>query len=163
MKKKIKLLIITTAILTSCFCMPAMAAPSPSAGTVSVVINGRQMPLSDGLKTPTADEMAKIGSFISNDAAQQGKIPSVKATVKIETPSEYKKGDFIPVVFAVSGLKNGASNVFAYILLPNGKIVNKPCTVKNGYVGFYTDVFGTVSIVELNDTVPASQVPLILH
>ncbi len=64
-------------------------------------------------------------------------------------PADYKGGD-IPTVLAAAGLANGAKNVFAYLLLPNGKTIILPCTVKNGYVGFVAPAFGTVSIVVLN-------------
>ena len=68
-------------------------------------------------------------------------------------PANYKGGD-VPVVFAAAGLPNGATNVFAYIIGPKGKIIIIPCTVRNGYIGFIAPVLGPVAIVQLT---PAAQ------
>jgi hypothetical protein len=42
--------------------------------------------------------------------------------------------------------------VSAYLLASDGKILTFPCTVKNGYVGFYAPMVGTIAIVELLPT-----------
>jgi hypothetical protein len=147
--RKIKTLAALTAALTLAISSTAFAAPSPQAGVVSIVVPGDTVASVASVKVPTANQLSAIGSFISSNAASLGLIPSVKGTITIEAPANYKGGD-VPVLLAAAGLTNGARNVFAYILLPNGKTVIVPCTVRNGYVGFMAPAFGTVSIVVLN-------------
>ena len=147
--RKIKALTALTAALTLAISTVAFAAPSPKAGVVSIVVPGDTGASVASIKVPTEKELTTLGSFITNNAASLGLIPSVKGTITIEAPANYKGGE-VPVLLAAAGLKNGATNVFAYILLPNGKTVIVPCTIRNGYVGFMAPTFGTVSIVELN-------------
>ncbi len=150
--KKIKSIIALSAVLAMAFATVVSAAPSPTAGTVTVVVPGSTGAKAAAVKTPTIEELAALGTFISQNASTTGMVPAVKSTLDILAPADYKGGD-VPVVFAVAGLKNGAKNVFAYIRLANGKTIIVPCAVKNGYVGFIAPAFGTVAIVELN---PAS-------
>ncbi len=146
--KKIKALVAITAVIAMMFTTVVFAAPSPVAGIVTVTVPGKNAGAAQ-LRTPTNKELTALANAIAENAATVGMVPSVKANVAIVAPADYKGGD-IPTVFAVAGLQNGAKNVFAYILLPNGKTIIVPCTVKNGYVGFIAPTFGTVSIVELN-------------
>ena len=147
--RKIKVLTAFTAAFTLALSTVAFAAPSPQAGVVSIVVPGATSASVASIKVPTEKELTSLGSFITNNAASIGLVPSVKGTITIEAPANYKGGD-VPVLLAAAGLKNGAKNVFAYILLPNGKTIIVPCTIRNGYVGFMAPSFGTVSIVELN-------------
>lgn len=149
MTKKIKALIAVTAVIAMTFSTMVMAAPSPVAGTVTVTIPGSGKASSAKITTPTAKELTKLAEYISETVASMGMAASVKSTIKIEAPADYKGGD-LPIVYAVAGLKDGASNVFAFILLPNGKKVMVPCSVKNGYVGFISPGMGTVSIVTVD-------------
>ena len=151
--RKIKTLIALTAVIAMTAATLVSAAPSPVAGTVTVIVPGSAGEKPAEVKTPTEKELKELAEFISENAAALGMSASVKSTIDIVAPADYKGGD-TPVVFAVSGLKDGAKNVFAYILLKNGKRIIVPCTIKNGYVGFIAPAFGTVSIVELN---PAAQ------
>ena len=115
------------------------------------------------LTVPSDKDLSALASLITDSAKQMGMVPSVKATVGIAAPAGYTGGE-VPVVIAVSGLKNGASNVFAFIVLPNGKTVVIPCTVRNGYVGFTAPALGSVSIVEMNSAgAPAGTAPTKLH
>ena len=147
--RKIKALTALTAALALVFSTAVFAAPSPQAGVVTIVVPGDTSSSVASIKVPTEKQLTALGSFITENAASLGLIPSVKGTITIEAPANYKGGD-IPVVLAAAGLTNGAGNVFAYILLPNGKTIIAPCTVRNGYVGFIAPAFGTVSIVVLN-------------
>lgn len=147
--RKIKSLAALTAALTLAISSTAFAAPSPQAGVVSIVVPGSTSASVASIKVPAQKELTSLGSFISSNAASLGMVPSVKGTITIEAPANYKGGE-VPVLLAAAGLKNGATNVFAYILLPNGKTIIVPCTIRNGYVGFMAPSFGTVSIVELN-------------
>ena len=165
--KKIRMMAALTAAFTMLFTTVAFAAPSPAAGTVTVVVPGGNGPAAAQVKAPTQEELKALADYITSNVASMGMGASVKSTIDIIAPAGYKGGD-VPVVFAVSGLKNGAKNVFAYVLGPNGKIVMIPCFVHNGYVGFYAPVFGSVAIVEVNPltqaAAPASgQVPATLH
>ena len=150
MKNTLKILMIAS-LLAALVCVPVFAAPSPAAGSVNIIVGGKQVPLSSGMKTPTEKDTKQIQTFIFDNAASLGKVANVKSTVTLVAPAGYKKGEETPIVLASAGLKDGARNVFAYILLPNGKIIIRQCTIKNGYVGFMIPAFGTVSIVELND------------
>ena len=161
--RKIRIITVATLVLALAFSTVAFAAPSPVAGTVTVVSPGSGKPSNVNLTKPTEQQLEALASFITDVAKEMGMIPSVKATIGIEAPADYKGGD-IPVVIAVSGLANGAQNVFALIVLPNGKKVMVPCTVRNGYVGFNAPALGTVSIVEMNSAgAPAGTVPSKLH
>ncbi len=151
--RKFKAVIALTAALAMAFATVAMAAPSPAAGVVSIVVPGSAAPSVAEVKVPAAEDLTALAEFISANAASIGGVPNVKAAIDIVAPAGYTKGD-IPVVFAVAGLRTGAKNVFAYIRLKNGKTIIVPCTVKNGYVGFFAPAFGTVAIVEMNSTVP---------
>ncbi len=145
--RKLKSVIAVTIVLGMLFSTAVMAAPSPAAGVVTVVVPGQTGAKAAQVKTPTQEEIKAITDFIAKQAAQTGTIPNVKSTIDIVAPAGYAGGN-APVVFAVAGLTDGAKNVFAYIRLSNGKVLIIPCTVKNGYVGFYAPAFGTVSIVE---------------
>ncbi len=147
--RKIKSLIAVTIVLAMAFSTVVMAAPSPTAGVVTVVVPGKNGAQAAQVKAPTQKELTKLASFIAQNAATVGMTPTVVASVGIVAPADYKGGD-IPTVLAAAGLANGAKNVFAYLLLPNGKTIILPCSVKNGYVGFVAPAFGTVSIVVLN-------------
>ena len=147
--KKIKAMIALTAVLAMTCSTVIMAAPSPTAGVVTVVVPGSAGAQAAQVQVPTVQQLTALAEFISANAASIGTIPNVKAAIDIIAPLGYKKGD-IPTVLAVAGLKDGAKNVFAYIRLKNGKTIIVPCTVKNGYVGFIAPAFGTVAIVELN-------------
>lgn len=163
--RKLRIVTVAALVLAMAFSTTALAAPSPMAGTVMVVVpGGNGTPASAKVSMPTQKQLEALASFISKDAAAAGLVPSVKSTIDISAPADYKGGD-TPVVFAVAGLRNGANNVFAYILLPNGKTVVVPCTVRNGYVGFFAPAFGTVSIVELNvpGSIPSTALPATLH
>ncbi len=163
--RKLRIVTVAALVLAMAFSTTALAAPSPMAGTVMVVVpGGNGTPASAKVSMPTQKQLEALASFISKDAAAAGLVPSVKSTIDISAPAGYKGGD-TPVVFAVAGLRNGANNVFAYILLPNGKTVIVPCTVRNGYVGFFAPAFGTVSIVELNvsGAIPSTALPATLH
>ena len=162
--RKLRIVTVAALVLAMAFSTTALAAPSPMAGTVMVVVPGSGAPASAKVSVPTQKQLEALASFISKDAAAAGLVPSIKSTIDISAPADYKGGD-TPVVFAVAGLRNGANNVFAYILLPNGKTVVVPCTVRNGYVGFFAPAFGTVSIVELNvpGAIPSTALPATLH
>ncbi|MBO4904993.1 MAG: hypothetical protein J5367_07190 [Lachnospiraceae bacterium] len=147
--KKIKVMIALMAVFAMMIGTAVYAAPSPVAGTVTVQIPGKPGTSSATITTPTQKEIKALAEYIAQNAASMGMTAEVKGTIKIVAPADYKGGD-IPTVFAVAGLPNGASNVFAYILTPNGKKIMVPCTVRNGYVGFVAPSFGTVSIVVLN-------------
>ena len=147
--KKFKAIMALTAAFAMIFATVAFAAPSPAAGTVTVVIPGGKGATAAQVKAPTTAELKALADYITANAASMGMGASVKSTIDIIAPAGYTGGD-VPVVFAAAGLKNGAKNVFAYILGPNGKIMIVPCNVHNGYVGFYTPVFGSVAIVEIN-------------
>ena len=153
--RKFRSMIAITAVLAMAFSTVAFAAPSPTAGVVAVVVPGSSGAKAAAVKTPTLEELSAIGAFISQNAAATGMVPSVKSTIDVIAPADYKGGD-TPFVFAVAGLKDGAKNVFAYIRLKNGKTVIVPCTVRNGYVGFISPGFGTVAIVELNSVPTAT-------
>ena len=146
--KKIKALAAVTAVIAMMFTTVAFAAPSPVAGIVTVTVPGKNAGAAQ-VRTPTAKEITALADAIMENAAAVGMVPNVKANLAVVAPADYKGGD-IPTVFAVAGLVNGAKNVFAFILMPNGKTVIVPCTVRNGYVGFIAPAFGAVSIVELN-------------
>lgn len=162
--RKLRFVTAAALVLAMAFSTVVFAAPSPVAGTVMVVVpGGNGAPSSAKVSTPTQEQLEALAAYISKEAAAAGLIPSVKSTINISAPADYKGGD-TPVVYAVAGLRNGANNVFAYILLPNGRTVVVPCTVRNGYVGFFAPAFGTVSIVELNAPgTPSSALPATLH
>ncbi len=172
--RKIKALAAITAVIAMMFTTVAFAAPSPVAGVVTVTVPGKGGQASAAtIKQPTEKELKSLADYITANALATGMVPTVKASVTIVAPADYKGGD-IPTVLAAAGLKDGAKNVFAYILLPNGKKVIVPCTVKNGYVGFIAPAFGSVSIVELNPasaaataanatTAPTAAAPAKLH
>ena len=165
--RKIKSLTACVIVLAMAFSTAVMAAPSPAAGVVAVVVPGSAAAKPAEVKAPTEAEIKAITDFIAKNAAATGTIPSVKSTIDIVAPADYKGGN-APVVFAVAGLRDGAKNVFAYIRLKNGKVLIIPCAVKNGYVGFYAPAFGTISIVEHisapTAAAPAgSAVPATLH
>ena len=147
--KKFKTIIALTAVLAMTCTTAVMAAPSPTAGVVTIAIPGKGVAEPAQLQPPTIEELTALANYISENAASLGIVPSVKTSVNIVAPAGYKGGD-VPTVIAAAGLKDGAKNVFAYIRLKNGKIIIVPCTVKNGFVGFMAPAFGTVSIVELN-------------
>ncbi len=147
--RKLRTIAALTAAFAMLFATCAFAAPSPRAGVVTIVVPGTNTPTAAQIKAPTQEELQKLAGFISANVASLGMGASVKTTVDIVAPAGYKGGD-VPVVLAAAGLRNGATNVFAYILGPNGKIIVIPCTVHNGYVGFYSPVFGPVAIVEVN-------------
>ena len=151
--KRLKVFIALVAVLAMTFPMTVFAAPSPVAGTVLVNTPGKPGASSATIKMPTKKELQKLGDYINQNAASMGMMPQVLTSISIVAPADYKGGD-IPTVLAAAGIPNGASNVFAYVLLANGKTVMLPCTVRNGYVGFVSPGFGTVSIVVLN---PAAQ------
>lgn len=153
--KKVKSLIALTAVIAMMAATTVCAAPSPVAGTVIVVNPGSKSSGQATIKQATQKEMTTLANFIAQNAAATGMVPSVKATVSIVAPADYKGGD-IPTVIAAAGLPNGAKNVFAYLLLPNGKTIILPCTVKNGYVGFVAPAYGTVSIVQLDPATSTS-------
>ncbi len=152
--KKVKSLIALSAVIAMMAATTVCAAPSPVAGTVVVTTPGGKGAGQATVKQASQKELTTLTNYIAQNAAASGMIPSVKATVSIVAPADYKGGD-IPTVIAAAGLPNGAANVFAYILLPNGKTVVIPCTVKNGYVGFVAPAFGTVSIVQLTPAAAA--------
>ena len=152
--KKVKAIMAFTAAIAMMFATVAFAAPSPVAGTVTVVVPGGKGATAAQVKTPTTAELKALADFITTNSATLGMGASVKSTIDIIAPAGYTGGN-VPVVFAAAGLKNGAKNVFAYILGPNGKITIVPCYVHNGYVGFYAPVFGSVAIVELNPVTAA--------
>lgn len=167
--KKIKAMIALTAVIAMAFATVAMAAPSPVAGTVTVVIPGQSGSSQVKVSAPSQASVAALASYISEFAASSGMVPTVKATVSISAPAGYRGGS-IPVTIAAAGLPDGARNVFAYIRYPNGKIVVLPCTVKGGRVGFVAEGFGDVSIVQLTDAMQsaangskASAIPAKLH
>lgn len=161
--RKIRITAVAALVLAMAFSTLVSAAPSPVAGTVMVVVPGSSTPSAPKINVPTVKQLEALADFISQDAAAAGLVPSVKSTVDIAAPANYMGGD-VPVVLAVAGLRNGAGNVFAYILLPNGRKIVVPCTVRNGYVGFFAPAFGTVSIVEMNvPGAPAPAAPLTLH
>ncbi len=147
--KKVRVMIALTAVIAMAVSTAVFAAPSPVAGTVNILdpVTGRASAAT--VKAPTQTELKELASYIAQNAAAAGMVPTVKSNVDIVAPAGYKGGD-VPMVLAVAGLKNGAKNVFAYIRLANGKVLILPCTVNKGYVGFITPAFGTVSIVELN-------------
>ena len=147
--RKLKALIAITAVIAASVTTGVFAAPSPVAGVVTVVVPGSKGATAAQVKVPTQEAVADLAAFISENAASTGMVPNVKSTISIVAPADYKGGN-VPVVFAVAGLKDGAKNVFAYIRMANGKVLILPCSVKNGYVGFISPVFGDVSIVELN-------------
>lgn len=151
--KKIKAMIALTAVIAMAFTTVAMAAPSPVAGTVTVVIPGQKSASQPRISTPSQVSVAALASYISQFAAQSGTVPTVKATVSISAPADYKGGD-VPITVAAAGLPDGAQNVFACIRLANGQIIVLPCTVRGGRVGFVAPAFGDVSIVQLS---PAAQ------
>ncbi len=153
--KKIRAMIAITAILALTASTVVLAAPSPAAGVVSIIVPGSTTPSAAQIKAPTQKALTELASFITQNAATIGQAPSVKSSVTIVAPNGYKGGD-IPIIYAVAGLKDGAKNVFAYIRMANGKFVIVPCTVRRGFVGFVAPVFGDVAIVELN---PAVSVP----
>ena len=150
--RKIKALIAITAMIAVSVTTCVFAAPSPVAGTVTVVVPGSKGASAAQVKTPTEKALTELASFISENAATTGMTPTVKSAITIVAPADYKGGD-VPVVYAVAGLKDGAKNVFAFIRMANGKVVILPCTVRKGYVGFIAPVFGDVAIVELNPAV----------
>ena len=174
--RKIKTLTALTLALTVAFSCVAFAAPSPTAGIVTIAVPGSTGSQPAQLQPPTIEQLTTLANFIAENAASVGMTANVKTSVTIVAPPGYTGGD-VPVVVAVAGLKDGAKNVFAYLLLPNGKTIILPCTVKNGYVGFVAPAFGTVSIVELNPiagtavngagslgaSAPAAAVPATLH
>ncbi|MCR5591565.1 MAG: hypothetical protein K6F73_08525 [Lachnospiraceae bacterium] len=147
--KRFKAIIALTAVLAMTCTTAVMAAPSPTAGVVTVVVPGKGGAEAAQVTSPTVKELTALAGFISENAATLGMVPSVKTAIDIVAPAGYKGGD-VPTIFAVAGLKDGVKNVFAYIRLKNGKTIIVPCTVKNGYVGFMAPAFGTVAIVELN-------------
>ena len=151
--RKIKTLIALTAVIAMAFTTVAFAAPSPVAGTVTVTIPGGKGSSAAQIKVPAQEDIKALADFISANAAQAGMTANVKGTIEIVAPAGYTGGD-VPVVFAAAGLPNGATNVFAYIIGPKGKIIIVPCTVRNGYIGFVAPVLGPVSIVEMT---PAQQ------
>ena len=146
--KKIK----AVAALVAVFAMMAgtfvFAAPSPTAGTITIVAPVTKSPSSAQIRQPEQKELEKLASFIAESVAQNGMTANIKTSVSIVAPKGYKGGE-IPTVMALAGIPNGATNVFAYILLTNGKKIIVPCTVKNGYVGFVSPGYGTVTIVQL--------------
>ena len=147
--KKIKALIAITAILAVTATTVVCAAPSPTAGVVTVVVPGGNGASVAEVKVPTQEALTELAEFISGNAATTGQTATVKSAISIVAPKGYKGGD-VPVVYAVAGLKDGATNVFAFIRMANGKVVIVPCSVRRGYVGFIAPVFGDVAIVELN-------------
>ena len=170
--KKIQTLVALCAVFAMMFSTVAMAAPSPVAGTVTVTIPGSGGSSAAQIKVPSEQDIKALGDFISANAAASGMTANVKGTIEIVAPANYQGGD-VPVVFAAAGLPNGATNVFAYIIGPKGKIIIIPCTVRNGYIGFIAPVLGPVAIVQLtpaaqsaaNATNPAATaaVPATLH
>ncbi len=161
--RKIRIMTVAALVLALAFSTVAFAAPSPKAGTVTVVIPGSGKAQNAQINVPSEKQLEALASAITDLAASMGMVPSVKSTVGITAPAGYTGGD-IPVVLAVAGIKNCATNIFACILLPNGKTVLIPCTVKNGYVGFNAPGFGTVSIIEMNAPgAPKSAAPAKLH
>ena len=147
--KKVKTIIALTAVIAMAVSTAVMAAPSPVAGTILVNTPGKPGSSAATVKQPTQKDLAKLADYIAQNAASMGMTASVVSSISIVAPADYKGGD-VPTVIAAAGLPNGASNVFAYILLANGSRVMVPCTVRNGYVGFVSPGFGTVSIVVLN-------------
>ncbi len=147
--KKIRIIAAVTATLTMLFSTCAFAAPSPMAGTVTIVVPGSGKAQAAEVKTPSQQDVKKLADFIASNVSSIGMGANVKSTIDIVAPEGFKGGD-VPVILAAAGLVNGATNVFAYVLGPNGKVTIVPCTVHNGYVGFFTPVFGTVAIVEIN-------------
>ena len=162
--KKLRTLAALTAALTLAISTVAMAAPSPVAGTVVVVTPGGAAQPAQ-ITPATQQQVETLVALISDTAMQNGLFPSLKATVNITAPAGYTGGE-TPILLAAAGLKDGA-NVYAYILLPNGKHLIVPCTVKNGYVGFMAPAFGTVAIVEFTpaagNAVANPAVPAKLH
>ncbi len=156
--KKIKAVAAIVAVFTMMATTMVFAAPSPTAGTITVVDPVTKAPSSAQIKQPEQKELEKLAAFISESLAQNGMTASVKTSVSIVAPKGYKGGE-IPTVMALAGIPNGATNVFAYILLTNGKKIIVPCTVKNGYVGFVSPGYGTVTIVQLNPTAATSAIP----
>ena len=161
--KKVKTVVALCAVFAMIFSTVALAAPSPMAGTVTVVVPGAGGTAAQ-IKVPTQQEVKALADFISANAASQGMAASVKGTIDIVPPAGYTGGE-VPVVFAAAGLKNGARNVFAYVLGPKGKVIIVPCTVHNGYIGFFAPVLGPVAIVEINPiSAPAAPAaPATLH
>ena len=146
--KKIKALAAITAILAVTVSTAVFAAPSPTAGVVTVVVPGSSTASAAEVKAPSQEALTELAEFIAENAATVGQTASVKSAISIIAPKGYKGGS-VPVVYAVAGLKDGANNVFAFIRMANGKVVIVPCTVRRGYVGFIAPVFGDVAIVEL--------------
>ena len=153
--KKIKALAAITAILAVTVSTAVFAAPSPTAGVVTVVVPGSTSASAAEVKAPSQEALTELAEFIAGNAATVGQTASVKSAISIIAPKGYKGGN-VPVVYAVAGLKDGAKNVFAYIRMANGKVVIVPCTVRRGYVGFIAPVFGDVAIVELNPIAAAA-------
>ncbi|MBO4267658.1 MAG: hypothetical protein J5910_10780 [Lachnospiraceae bacterium] len=147
--KKIRIMAALVAVFAMLMGTVVYGAPSPVAGTVTVVTPGKPGGSAASVKAPTQKELSQLASYIEESAAGMGVTATVKTSISIVAPADYKGGD-IPTVVAVAGIPNGASNVFAFILLPNGKKTIIPCTVRNGYVGFVAPAFGTVSIVVLD-------------
>lgn len=143
------MIIALTAVIAMAASTAVMAAPSPVAGTILVQTPGKPGTSAASVKQPTQKELTALANYIAQNAASMGMTPTVVSSIKIVAPADYKGGD-VPTVIAAAGIPNGASNVFAYVLLANGNTVIVPCTVRNGYVGFVSPGFGTVTIVQLS-------------
>lgn len=170
--KKIRKIAALTLVLSLVASTAVWAAPSPRCGIVWYFLHchtdddggssENSAPSTSTLVTqqagdatvasvsyPTVEELSSLTVYITQNAALLGMTPSVKSVLKVNRPAGYT-GGLVPTVFAVAGLKNGATNVYAYIRGADGKFYIMPCAIFNGYVGFYTPAFGTVAIVQLD-------------
>lgn len=172
--KKIRKIAALALVLSLVVSTSVWAAPSPRSGLIWLYLNylweedssdsssHSNTPSTSTLVTqhaqdatvasvayPTVEELSSLTVYITQNAALLAMTPNVKSVIKVNKPAGYT-GGLVPTVTAVAGLKNGASNVYAYIRGTDGKFYIMPCAVYNGYVGFYTPAFGTVAIVQLD-------------
>ena len=162
--RKLRALAALTVAISLLASTAVLAKPSPKSGDGKAYLNEdtnsstpqtakwTALPESEAtilsLKPPTAEELSDLTVYITQNTALLGKTPNVKCVVKTNQPSGYK-GGLVPVVFAVSGLKNGQADIYAYIRGAGGQLYIMPCVVFNGYVGYFAPAFGAVAIVEL--------------
>lgn len=91
--------------------------------------------------------IAALGNSIVADGQKLGLTPIVKVTKNVFAPAGYVPGTPITLTWAVAGVKDGAQ-LFAYYILPDGKVAIAPVTVKGGYATFTVSSLRAVSLVE---------------
>lgn len=121
----------------------SQAAPAPAVTAEDVKSNG--VPVVTEPAGPLA--LAALANSTTADGKTLGMTPVVKAVKNVFAPAGYTPGTPVTLTWAVAGVKDGAE-LFAYYILPDGKVAIAPVTVKGGYATFTVTALRAVALVE---------------